>query len=283
VRGHRTAALSVAAALVLAVAAIAIVPALHQPRRSRADATTGAPAAGTGAGGTPSGAAGSPADLAPDSPAPSTDAAGPPPPGGAGQVPAAGGGTRTTAKRAGTPNGGTTRPAAPAPAGPPTAASAAFRTVVGPFCPQSGSQSTDVWNDPHGDGWATASANGWTGNSCGSSFLYTRLANTADPNQWMDSVEWVVNTGLSSGATCTIGIYIPNSGDATATGHYWVSNGSTDYDDGIAYFTIAQSAHRGTWLTAGTYHFTGRKILVELDDNGPGTTTMAASDLSVSC
>jgi hypothetical protein len=179
----------------------------------------------------------------------------------------------------------TTAAPAPAPAaGPPTSGTATFHTIAGPSCTQSGARWTNVYNDDKGDGWSTASASGWTGDNCGTSFIYTKLANVAsDPNEWYDSMEWLFNTGISGGATCTIGVYIPNSSYATALGHYWISNGSTNYDDGIAYFTIDQAAHRGAWLTIGSYHFSGKNILVELDDNGPGTTTIAAADLSVSC
>lgn len=171
------------------------------------------------------------------------------------------------------------------PTGPPNRAGATFTSTAGPECGQTRGRTMNVYNSPKADGWHSATAAGWTGSDCTSSFLYTSATNIpTDPNQWQDEVDWKISSGLSGRLRCEIAVYVPNSPRAAGIAHYFLGLGSISYQNRITSFSIDQGHHRGTWITVGTYPFDGGKISMVLGDLGLGSTaTIAAGPMHVSC
>ncbi len=234
----------------------------------------------------------SPTGVSSSGPASAASAAatgGPPPAAarGAGGSGAGAKGTTTGGGRTGG-GGGAANTATNPLSGPPTVAGAAFVTSAGPSCTQSGARTTNAYDSSGGDGWHSASATMWTGDGCGGTFLWTRLANVSgDADQWQEDLDYYFNTGLSNGGRCMISVYVPDTPYANGIAHYWVTAEgppNPSYGNRIAAFTIDQAANRGRWITAGTYGFGGKRVTVELDDNGPGANaTIVGSDVNISC
>jgi Helix-turn-helix domain len=149
--------------------------------------------------------------------------------------------------------------------------------IVGPGCPSTvdGAQ-VDV--DP---GWKPAGS-GWTGDGCdGRSVTTTQFGS---PTQWDKTVGWAFEPyGSGAPATCRLDVYIPANPDATGIARYRVLGRNIDDPPIKKWVPVRQSAHRGSWVTLGTYDFPQGVVNLELYNIGPGTAYIDADAARAAC
>lgn len=175
-----------------------------------------------------------------------------------------------------TPTSGatTTHPAAAAPVPAPTRAAVTYSALLGWACPGRSDGSTFTVGDQYSDGisgWYYPGGGGWTGDGCTGAFadmpMYGDPALTSvDPTEY---ARWSFHTGPVSSGTCTVQVYVPDDGVARdvdgAPARYVVLGGSGTQTGS---FTVDQTAHRGSWVTAGGFRVTSAAIQVRLTNWG---------------
>lgn len=171
-----------------------------------------------------------------------------------------------------------TQQAAPPPPPPPPT----YYAVAGPGCGGSTSMQLNGWYDKGQEGWRRNSG-GYTGDGCGGGFSSVPMSGDANDDK-SNSVVWTFTTGPVTTGTCNLSVFVPD-GDIKAVGgaptYYTVQDRS---------FEVNQVAHRGQWVSAGTFPLSGGRIAVVLHSRGNdwkgGTQTYAhhaASAVRANC
>jgi hypothetical protein len=109
-------------------------------------------------------------------------------------------------------------------------------------------------------------------------------ASTDDP---LTYALWWFTTGSITRGQCTMWLYIPKPDDASdIAGHpsvYQVLHGRDDLTVRQT-FTIDQTAHLGSWVSAGPFTFDNRQIAIKLVNRGTSTSGgHAAAQVQAAC
>jgi len=155
----------------------------------------------------------------------------------------------------------------PVAAQPTTAARVTYEGMAGPGCGGTTMyNSVGLYRDGK-EGWVDQGNGG-----CGTSFVTVPMsgdANRDDPGQY---ALWMFHTGPVAVGSCTVSVFVPN-GDVTKAGgdptYYRVFNRFDISKTGpIGSFTVRQVAHRGTWVTVGSFRVSDSKLAVQLLNRG---------------
>jgi hypothetical protein len=168
-----------------------------------------------------------------------------------------------------------------------TTSGMSFVAVSGVGGPATASASTFAAY-PAGNPVATKPTGGLTDQGCNGRFWSVSMSGSptqADPGTHV--LWWFVTNPVTTG-TCGIQVYVPKgdqdtdvAGDPAA---YQVLRGR-DSTDVIGTFSIKQAAHRGTWVSGGSFHIDGGQIAVNLLNRGAGAggARLGAAQVMVSC
>ncbi|MGW0858480.1 hypothetical protein [Streptomyces sp. NPDC002690] len=101
---------------------------------------------------------------------------------------------------------------------------------------------------------------------------------------------WKFNYGASfSSGTCSVSVYVPNNPSKTYVGgtpsRYALYNSIHSGGTSAGSFTIDQTAHRGSWVSAGSWKVSGGPLTIRLVNTGTGADFAhhAAAPMRLSC
>ncbi|GLY73786.1 hypothetical protein [Actinoallomurus iriomotensis] len=156
-----------------------------------------------------------------------------------------------------------------------SAAHATYDAVSGPRCTGRGTGFHHYnWYGDGDVGWHDHTTGGWAGNGCQSVYQSVPMSGSSGKDNG-NSVVWTFSTGPVSHGTCRVSAYIPRDTDVVAVGgdptYYTVQNQFSRGKGTVGSFTITQVAHRGQWVSAGSYQVSGGRFAVMLHSRGKRT------------
>ncbi|MGH3378704.1 MAG: hypothetical protein ACRDP6_28660, partial [Actinoallomurus sp.] len=150
-----------------------------------------------------------------------------------------------------------------------------YNAVSGPRCDGTGTDFHHYnWYGDGDIGWHDHTTGGWTGNGCDSVYQSVPMSGNASKDN-ANSVVWTFSTGAVTHGTCRVSVFIPRDTDVVAVGgdptYYTVQNQFSRGSGTVGSFSITQVAHRGQWVSAGSYRVGGGRFAVMLHSRGKGS------------
>jgi hypothetical protein len=188
--------------------------------------------------------------------------------------------------------------AIPAPSGPSpsTPAGPAYTGIAAYGCAGAADRGIDVVGY-HYDGtvaeWYHRGSGGYTAAGCSGVFVAMPMSGSATADDPTNRVVWWFHVGTAP-SSCTVSVYVPSAANPNdVAGHpayYFVYPNSAASGTALGGFTIDQTAHRGSWVKAGTFAVTTGYLAVKLasrgvdfTSSGPDYHHLGASAAEVSC
>lgn len=162
--------------------------------------------------------------------------------------------------------------------------------MAGKDCPETTTDYREVGRFSRGrEGWHTRSG-GWSGDGCGGRFSTVPMSGDASKDDPKAYTVWEFSTGRVQSGSCTLSVYVPNSGDpkdvAGSPAHYRVASGNGD----LGGFIVDQESNRGRWVSAGGFSLSNGMFAVKMlnrgidwSSRGPTYEHLAAGQVKVSC